>query len=365
VKKLISVVLVFVCFLNSGCAVFDAELHNRGGYLDKVLDDHWFKADSKRMRALRAFALQASLARIASVAPKNDPDRQLMAIRIGNASARAQNVISCGFGTNPATGVSANTDPCFYFDSLMVDYTTALFDLAMVSFPIEDTQKLLNIVVGGVTGPVAALDMLNALVGLAQEALKYGRVIGAIYRDTVELEVQVWLSSPSAPQELKAKIPEKFRISDATVLKLKTIYDRGNDNMNEWVAEMGALRTAGYEPIPDEKFIYELSSLITHLCGLITPAPGDKEKASPAYAGCIGDLITWPKTTQGSPPAEAAKTSSLRQPGQAPIIAAAPFGYAGRVARAPRRASAPQANASTVNTERVAASIAPNRDYAD
>jgi hypothetical protein len=47
--------LVFIAALSSGgCALFDAELHNRGGYLDKLADDYWFKADSKRMRALRA-----------------------------------------------------------------------------------------------------------------------------------------------------------------------------------------------------------------------------------------------------------------------------------------------------------------------
>ena len=365
-KRFVSITLIFVCFLNSGCAVFDAELHNRGGYLDKVLDDHWFKADSKRMRALRAFALQASLARIASVSPKNDQDRQLMAIRIGNATSRAQYVIACGFGVNPVTQVSASTDPCFYFDSLMVDYTTALFDLAMVSFPIEDTQKLLNIVVGGITGPVAALDVLSALVGLAQEALKYGRVIGGIYRDTVELEVQAWLSSPGASKELTAKIPEKFRVTDATVQNLRAIYDRGNDNMNAWVAEMGALRAAGYEPIPDEKFIYELASLITHLCGLITPAPADKDKGSIAYKACTDNLIQWPKgTPQGNSPAAAAQTSSLRQPSATSLISPAPLGDATRIARASRRAAPPQASTNTVGIERVAASVAPSREYTD
>lgn len=365
-KRFVSIVLVFVCLLNSGCAVFDAELHNRGGYLDKVLDDHWFKADSKRMRALRAFALQASLARIASVSPKNGPDRDLIAIRIGDATARVENVIACGFGVNPVTKVSASIDPCFYFDSLMVDYTTSLFDLAMVSFPIEDTQKLLNIVVGGITGPVAALDVLSALVGLAQEALKYGRVIGGIYRDTVELEVQAWLSSPAASKELTAKIPEKFRVTDATVQNLRAIYDRGNDNMNAWVAEMGALRAAGYEPIPDEKFIYELAGLITHLCGLITPPPAEKDKGSVAYKACTDSLIQWPKgPPQGNSPAPAAQTSWLRRPSANGLISSASLGYAPRIARAPRRAPAPQANTSTESLEKVAASSVPSREYAD
>ncbi len=244
--------MVCVLLLNSGCALFDAELHNRGGFLDKLADDYWFKADSKRMRALRAFAMQASLARIASVSPKNDSDRTMMAIRIGNATARAQHVIECGFTKNPVTGNPVDGDPCFYFDSLMVDYTTALFDLAMVAFPVEDTKNLLSVVVGGFTGPVGALDTLNGILGLAKEALKYGRVIGAIYRDTVELEVQVWISSASAPQ---LNVPPQFRVTPKAVAELQAAYARGNDNMPVWVTQIAALRAAGLEPVPDPRFM--------------------------------------------------------------------------------------------------------------
>src|SRR5258708_34285368 len=110
--------MVCVLLLNSGCALFDAELHNRGGFLDKLADDYWFKADSKRMRALRAFAMQASLARIASVSPKNDSDRTMMVIRIGKATSRAQNVIQADFTKNPVTGNPVDGDPCLCIDRL-------------------------------------------------------------------------------------------------------------------------------------------------------------------------------------------------------------------------------------------------------
>ncbi len=310
-RKFISIFLIFAGLSTSGCAIFDAEAHNRGGYLDKVIDDHWFKADSKRMRALRAYALQASLARIASISPKNGQDRDLMARRIGNASARATNVIACGFTINPATGTSIDADPCFYFDSLMVDYTTALFDLAMVSFPIEDTQKLLNVVVGGISGPVAALDMLNALIGLAQEALKYGRVVGALYRDTVELEVLVWLNSPNVRQP---RIPQKFQVTPDTIARLQNIYDRGNDNMVAWTNEIAAIRTAGFEPVPDIRFVYEISNLMIHLCSLITPAPAKSDPTSP-YDACVKDLVLPPAAASASP-GGAAKTTMLKFPGR-------------------------------------------------
>lgn len=310
--------MICVMLLNSGCAIFDAELHNRGGYLDRVTDDHWFKADSKKMRALRAFALQTSLARIASVSPKNGKDRQLMAIRIGDASVRAKLLIQCAFGPNPLVSVgvaSAEGEECFYFDSLMVDYTTSLFDLAMIAFPIEDTKNLVNLVVGGFTGPVGALDALNALLNLAKEALKYGRIIGALYRDTLELEVQVWLTSYKEDQ---AKIPEKYRISETTVLALQTVYNRKNDDMAAWGREIAALRALGLEPLPAKKHFYELAGLIRYLCGLVVSE--SSEETSP-YKICVNGLYLEPETgaiSSSQPAAPAApvagtKTGALRR----------------------------------------------------
>ena len=81
--------------LSSGCAIWEKETTNRGGFLDHLADEHWLKADSKSMRALRAFAIQVSLARIASVSAKNDTDRQLLAIRIGATTKRFLPLLAC------------------------------------------------------------------------------------------------------------------------------------------------------------------------------------------------------------------------------------------------------------------------------
>ncbi len=300
--------MVCVLLLNSGCAIFDAEINNRGGYLDKVADDHWFKADSKKMRALRAFALEASLARIASVSPKNDKDRQLMAIRIGDASVRAGFLFNCAFGPNPLPVSLSKGDECFYFDSLMVDYTTSLFDLAMIAFPIEDTKNLVNLVVGSITGPVGALDALNALLNLAKEALKYGRIVGALYRDTVELEVQVWLTSP---REDQTTIPDPYKITDKTVLALKTVYDRKNDDMAAWLREIAVLRAAGLEPFPSKKHFYELGALVQYLCGLVVSETAS-DSNSP-YNVCTKGLVLEPGTksiSAGVPAAPAAPAAA-------------------------------------------------------
>ena len=69
---------VFLGLSASSCGIYEKEVNNRGGYLDHLADEHWMKADSKRMRALRALAVQVSLARIAMVSPKGNSDRALM-----------------------------------------------------------------------------------------------------------------------------------------------------------------------------------------------------------------------------------------------------------------------------------------------
>src|ERR1700742_428561 len=179
-RIVVATVVLFLMLLNGGCAVIEKEKNNRGGYLDYVLDEHWLKADSKSMRALRAFAMEVSLARIASVSAKNDSDRQLLAIRIGALTERFLPIYMCAFGSNPLAVPGAEKDPCFYYDSAMVDYSTGLFDLAMIALPIEDGQKLVNMVAGSFVNPINIVDLLNTLLQIGKDAIKYGRVVGAL-----------------------------------------------------------------------------------------------------------------------------------------------------------------------------------------
>src|ERR1700741_3869983 len=158
-RGVVSILLMVALLFNGGCAIYEKETTNRGGYLDAVLDDYWMKADSKGMRALRAFAIQVSLARIASVSEKNDIDRQLLAIRIGALTKRFLPVYACAFNRNPLGVPGTQNDPCFYYDSAMVDYATGLFDLAMVALPIDDAKKLVTAVTGSVINPANLLDL--------------------------------------------------------------------------------------------------------------------------------------------------------------------------------------------------------------
>ena len=275
--RLVAWVVVWcTVILGGGCAIWEQETTNRGGYLDHLIDDRWIKADSKSMRALRAFAIQVSLARIASVSAKNDSDRQLLAIRIGATTKRFLPVYACGFEKNPLSVFGAEQDPCFYYDSAMLDYSTALFDLAMVALPVDDAKRLMNSVTGSFVNPLNIADLLNSLLTIGKDALKYGRVVGALYRDTVELEVQIWLATPEIDNR-----PFGNRVTEAHVAALREIYSRGSDDMPAWISAIAALRSAGIEPVPHPKFVNQLGGLMKYICDLIT-TEADASKACKA-----------------------------------------------------------------------------------
>ncbi|HEV7822691.1 MAG TPA: hypothetical protein VGO84_16020, partial [Burkholderiales bacterium] len=234
-RSLTVLLVLFAGISVSGCAIIEAEKNNRGGFLDEIADDLWMKSDSKKMRALRAVALEASLARIAMIAPKSASDRALLARRIGETTKRADIVRRCAFLEIHIPG-QATTEPCFFFDSVMVDYENALFDLAMIALPIEEARTLITRVTGGIaSASINPLQLVQSLLDIGREAFRYGRVVGAIYRDTLELEVQVWLASPELA---------------GSVGGLAAIYAQGNDNIPAWRAAIAALRAQGLEPIP-------------------------------------------------------------------------------------------------------------------
>ena len=293
-RALTVVIVCCIAFLAGGCGIIDKEIHNRGGYLDYLLDEHWIKADSKQMRALRALAIHASLARVASVAPKTMRDRGLLANRIVMAAESAEVVLQCAFGPNPTKIVAAANDPCFFFDSTMLDYSVALFDLAMVSLPLEDAKHLIELIPASFTNPASALELLNALIVVGRDALKYGRVVGALYRDSIELEVQVWLAAPGQYKRPPGSlVPEDFRVTLPMIKNLYDIYQRGNDDMPAWQQELATLRATKLQPVPDIKFVDELIVLIKYMCKLVDTKT----------AVCDNAFKSWPSMGQvsGSP----------------------------------------------------------------
>jgi hypothetical protein len=309
-------VLIAALFASS-CTVFQKEMTNRGGYLDYVLDQHWFKADSKRMRALRAFAIQVSLARISSVSAKNDSDRKVLEIRIGSLTQKFfQTVYACALLDNPLNVSGAVQDPCFYYDSAMVEYSSGLFDLAMVALPVDDAKNLVNAVTGSISAPnpLAFGTLLNALLVIGRDALTYGRIVGGLYRDTIELEVQLWLATPAIDNR-----PAPYRVTTQTVKPLADIYARGNDDMPSWIQEIAALRNQGLEPFPDPKFFAELNGLMNYICDQISKDPNPPQPATSTAVLCKVQLpatVTTPATVMTSSPVHVSTVTA------APVVVA-------------------------------------------
>lgn len=236
-----------------GCGIVRQELDNRGGYVDYLADKYWWKADSKKMRALRAYALHTAIARIAMISPKGAAERNQLAYQIGSAGMYAQQLVKCAYDT---VG-----EPCFYFDSIMVDYVNALYTAAVAALPLEDAQKLISNITGGIAGTAGAVDILHALIKLGADAVRYGTVTAALYRDSLELEVQVWINSPNEPGSL---------VTPRDIAELEAIYATGRDDIPAWNAQIAALLANGLEPTPNRRYLARLFQLMSYACKQIT-----------------------------------------------------------------------------------------------
>src|SRR5690242_1198727 len=91
-------------------------------------------------------------------------------------------------------------------------------------------------------------------------------------------------------------MPEEYLITDKTVERLRTIYNRNNDDMTGWAIEIAALRQAGLEPIPSTKHFYELAAAIKYLCGLVVSETATNAKSPSPYAVCVSGLFLEPTT---------------------------------------------------------------------
>ncbi|MCJ8142366.1 hypothetical protein MKI84_05510 [Ancylobacter sp. A5.8] len=257
----------------SGCSYLKQEFNNRGGYLDYVSDKYWMRADTKKMRVLRAYVVQASLVRIGVTSPRGAKDRTIIATRASQANTSYAAAYSCAyrdtaaleaqkqittqvaenrsayneavklFGeTAPAT-VNARSawesaskkynehDPtgCVFFDDLMVAWQGDLFSLALASLSVEDGESFITKVASG------GLDTVQALIQVGEQAFQLQREVGALYRDSIELEVRVWLDDPTIDDELTARLRE--------------VYHGGAGELSDWKAELAYLKGRPLEAV--------------------------------------------------------------------------------------------------------------------
>ncbi|MFT0862244.1 hypothetical protein [Ancylobacter sp. G4_0304] len=260
-----------LAFTVSGCGYFKQEFNNRGGYLDYVSDKYWIRADTKKMRVLRAYVVQGALVRIGVTSPRGAKDRTIIATRASQANTSYAAAYSCAYRdtaaleaqkqittqvvanrsayneavrlygeTAPAT-VNARSawesaskkynehDPtgCVFFDDLMVAWQADLFSLALASLSMEDGESFITKVVSG------GLDPVQALIQIGEQAFQLQREVGAVYRDSIELEVRVWLDDP--------------KINDEQTARLRDIFDSGAEDLAAWKAELAYLNGRSLE----------------------------------------------------------------------------------------------------------------------
>lgn len=240
----------------SGCNMVRQELGNRGGYADYVADKYWMKADSKMLRVLRAYALQAALARIAVIAPRGIKDRSVIALRMQQSNIAYASARACAEVVDP---ISYAPRGCIYFDDAIVAWTNDLFALALASLSLEDGESFIGKVSGG------GLDALQALFELGKDAFVLGRAVGALYRDTVELEVVVWLDDPNMGPRTEA---------------LRAAYANGAGSLEQWKVELDHLKqesaslpAATAYPVPRPAHFEEIAAFIARSCVALTSEP--------------------------------------------------------------------------------------------
>ena len=198
--------------MSSGCAVFQAEQHHRGGYIDQLADDHLFKADSKSMRVYRAAVILGTLTQIAAdhVSGQARTDAVLFqikaaAIDIGVAYQVANSrqylaavppTDNCKFmgaaGAAPAPALGGDCyDPTF--DLHMKVVVDDLLKVAGSSLPSVDLKRLISAMESG--------DYLGGLLTLWQfvtQVVDSTRTGFAGYRDLGDAVGGVSISDPNA-----------------------------------------------------------------------------------------------------------------------------------------------------------------------
>lgn len=220
VRKRGSAMLLWIALsiMLQGCVAsfFDGELNNRGGYIDAKLDDHWMIADTKPMRVLRAYVLIGSVARLAQT--KYDSEREAIVKQVNIAVKVAADAYYCAY-TQPGR--------CVYFDERMVEAEIAVLRLLVAvlskkededlfealgkqlseTFPllksVESLTKLLDSLLATGEAAVTTGKLITSILKAGKVIYFQGRRLGALYRDSVELQMVTVLSSLDAVCAIK------------------------------------------------------------------------------------------------------------------------------------------------------------------
>jgi len=207
----VAFMLAAVALCLAGCvfSFIEDERSNRGGFADALMDRHWMAADTNQMRTLRAYLLIGSIARLRKEGYYKT-ERQTLVTAMNSAILAASEVYACAYS---APG------RCVFFDERMVELEANLLRLLAVTISTEENQDLASILnreIGKSVPGWKAVESIGkfadamtstlelaaqsgtvvlSLVKFGEVGLTYGRRIGALYRDMLELEMITVLHS--------------------------------------------------------------------------------------------------------------------------------------------------------------------------
>src|SRR5262245_37778911 len=122
---------VVLCLIVGGCG----EIHNRGGLVDQIGDKYLFQADGKAHRALRSYAVLASLVGVARQRGIRPDDRVVVAGHIEAALDVMGEAFTCAYESSVG---------CAYFDEKMARLDYRIYKLALLTLVDEDGRQFMN-----------------------------------------------------------------------------------------------------------------------------------------------------------------------------------------------------------------------------
>lgn len=208
----------FICCALIGCdaprKISKAERDNRGGIVDQATD-RLLIADTAEMRVLRGYAVAAAVSGLALETGLGKAERQAAAAQLVSTVGILKRSYDC-----------AKIYPeCIYFDTRMFDVNKAMFGLTKAVLPIDEVRKLTRVSKFGVS-------TIRALLDLSGRAVKGSLRVAAIYRDTWDLYVNVYLDyleNESIGASGDGKVMLERAISD-----LERAHMSGAGNIRAW-----------------------------------------------------------------------------------------------------------------------------------
>ena len=267
----------------------------RGTAIDVVTSHFLPPVRTRAMQVMRAYALQIVVTRLAEELPARSTARAVFASDLSRANGHLSELLYCiytGQRSVDAAGIQLHAqseprDPCFFFESLLLDYTRTIFDLARRLGEIESIRTLNRRIVSGISvgaligaagGPTGAAagalagltlnEVLDILGDVLVDLLQSGRTAAHLYYDFITLETYM-LQTDSSTRRRRGP-SASVRIRNA-----QEIAELGGDRDRL----RRAYETFG-EPIPELRHFAQMTVLQFRACEYVTSEQEARERCA-------------------------------------------------------------------------------------